>query len=228
MTARSRSAVHRRRVGRAGPLAGAGAGEVEGGSRDRLTAVHERGRSIFASFYQRLAHPTTERHPKPRTRCDRLGVTIRPRSIWGFHRGSFRTSTMTSNISSAGSAMSIAFSNGRPFQQTTPHTRSPPNGCQLSQSPRCRRAAAWPPARLTGQECYGRHADGHRAEDQLQDAETEKRNLEKQLRCQQCTCHQDGYRRPGRALPRQPGGQTRWESNGERQPSGRKRPARQT
>jgi hypothetical protein len=29
-----------------------------------------------------------------------------------------------------------------------------------------------PPARPTGQECYDTHADGHRAEDQLQDAET--------------------------------------------------------
>lgn len=79
-------------------------------ARDRLIAVHERGRSIFVSSIN--ASPT----PRPNVTRNLVpaatgsGVIICARSIWGFHRGSFLTSTMMSKISSAGAAMSIAFS----------------------------------------------------------------------------------------------------------------------
>jgi hypothetical protein len=96
-------------------------------ARDRLIAVHERGRSILVSSIN--ASPT----PRPNVTRNVVpaatgsGVTICARSIWGFHRGSFLTCTMRSKISLAGAAMSIAFS--------TAATSNRPASCPFTTRP---------------------------------------------------------------------------------------------
>jgi hypothetical protein len=52
----------------------------------------------------------------------------------------------------------------------------------------CHRTPTWPPAGAPGQQSHYSHAESNRPEDQLQDAETKKRNLDQQLDRQQCAC----------------------------------------